>query len=166
MDTLEHIIWTMEDARSRTLKLVTTMSQDVLRWRPCDTCNSIGATAIHIGRVEDALSVGSLGLSAQIFQEQGWHQKLGLADDDWGWGFDGLSEASQPSADLLGGYLNAVRERTAPFIQGLKPARLAEEVPGRRVRTVAQSLSFIVNEELQHLGQMDYIRGMKEAMGA
>lgn len=165
MDTRTHIMWTMEDARRRTLKFLEDMPQSILSWRPSDNSNSIGSITIHIARVEDALSVGSLGLNEQIFATHEWHQQLRLSKDDWGWGFDALPASQQPGVELLVSYLHAVRERTLPFIQALSPERLQEEVPGRRIRTVAQSLSFIVNEELQHLGQMDYLKGLIAASG-
>ena len=164
MNVIEHQAWVLEDGRSRTLKILNELSQDDLRWRACATCNSIGSIAIHIGRVEDVLSLGALGLTEQLWQSQGWHQKLGLAEDDWGWGFDNLGQSSQPDLRELVSYLEAVRGRTLPALKAMPSNRLDREVPGRRVRTVAQTLAFILNEELQHLGQIDYIRGMKQAL--
>ena len=166
MDMLGHIIWTMQDARRRTLKLLGDIADPVLCWRPSEDSNSIGSIAIHIARVEDALSAGSLGFGEEIFLSDQWHNKLKLANDDWGWGFDTLKTSEQPSVELLVAYLNAVRAHTFPHIQQLTSMRLGAEVPGRRIRTVAQALSFVVNEELQHLGQMDYLRGLKAVIDA
>ena len=166
MNPVEHLVWVVEDARDRTLKLLGEVPQEAFRWRPCETCNSIGSMAIHIGRVEDVLSSGALGLAGQLWQGQGWHQKLGLADDDWGWGFDKLAQAAQPSPQAVVEYLQAAQARTLPALRALSPARLDDEVPGRMVRTVAQTIAAIVNEELQHLGQMDYVRGLREGLGA
>ena len=162
MESIEHLVWVLEDARNRTLRFMGDVSQEEFRWRPCGTCNSIGSMAIHIGRVEDVLVGNALALSGQLWQGQGWHQKLGLADDDWGWGFDNLT-SGQPTPEAVVEYLKAARDRTMPAFRALPRERLDDEVQGRVVRTVAQTVLFVAIEELQHLGQMDYLRGMKRA---
>jgi len=166
MDLIEHLVWSLEDTRQRTLKLLGEVSQEEFGWRPCGTCNSIGSIAIHIGRVEDAVANNALGLGGLLWQTQGWNEKFGMPADDWGWAFDKQAPGSQATPQRVAEYLNVVRGRTLPALRALPPARLDEMTRGRQPRTVAQSLAFITVEELQHLGQMDYLKGMKRSMGA
>ena len=163
--TADHLSWFLEDTRGRTLKLLDDVSQEEFTWRPCPSCNSIASMGIHIGRVEDVLGSRALGLDGQLWKQDGWGEKLGLGEDDWGWGFDAQAPSVQKAPGDVGDYLRALQERSLPALRSMSPNRLDEEVPGRNPRTVGEWLAFIASEELQHLGQMDYVRGMKRAGG-
>ncbi len=165
MELAAYLVWALEDTRGRTVKFMGEVTQEEFRWRPGPNCNSIGSMAIHIGKVEDVVSGRPLGFAATVWQSGGWAKKLGVAEDDWGWGFDKLTPAAQVTPQAVLEYLNAVHARVIPAIKALTPAKLDEEVKGRTPRTVSQALWTLATEELQHLGQMDYLRGMKRNLG-
>ena len=67
-----------------------------------------------------------------------------------------------PSADLLLGYAQAVHARTAEFLRGLSDADL-DRVVDRRWDppvTLGVRLVSVLSDDLQHLGQAAYLRGL------
>ncbi len=73
--------------------------------------------------------------------------------------------AVRASADLLADYLGAVHGRTVEYVAGLTEADLDSVVDERwdPPVTLGVRLVSVVGDDLQHLGQAAYVRGLLES---
>ncbi len=64
----------------------------------------------------------------------------------------------------LVGYFDSVAEQTARVIGGLSDADMTREVastmPGRPPQPILTRLGVILNDNIQHIGQVAYLRGL------
>ena len=75
---------------------------------------------------------------------------------------DDVAKVRVEDADVLLEYLDAVQERTASFLRTLTDedlARVVDEDWDPPV-TLAARLVSVVSDDLQHLGQASYVRGL------
>jgi uncharacterized damage-inducible protein DinB len=101
-----------------------------------------------------------------VWTADGWAARLGLPVDDAATGY-GMSDAEVdavrvPSADLLLGYARAVHARTAEFLRGLSDEDLDRVVDTDwdPPVTLGVRLVSVLSDDLQHLGQAAYVRGL------
>ena len=101
-----------------------------------------------------------------MWTADGWAGRFGLPVDDAATGY-GMSDAEVdavrvPSADLLQGYSQAVHARTADFLEGLSDDDLDRVVDTRwdPPVTLGVRLVSVLSDDLQHVGQAAYVRGL------
>ncbi|WP_433131674.1 mycothiol transferase [Micromonospora sp. CA-240977] len=138
-----------------------------LHWAPGPGHNSIGWLVWHLTRVQDH-HVADLLDAEQIWVSGDWAGRFGLtADpDNTGYGHSPAQvEAVRPeSAQALVDYYGAVASRTGKFLAGLRPAdldRVVDESWDPAV-TLGVRLVSIAEDDLQHVGQAAYVRGLLE----
>jgi uncharacterized damage-inducible protein DinB len=129
--------------------------------------NPIGWLAWHLLRVQDD-HVAEVAGRGQAWTEEGWADRFGLPFDPsaTGYGFsaDDVAATRVPSAELLLDYAGAVRARTAEFLRGLSDDDL-DRVVDRRWDppvTLGVRLVSVLSDDLQHVGQAAYVRGLLE----
>jgi uncharacterized damage-inducible protein DinB len=129
--------------------------------------NPIGWLAWHLLRVQDD-HVAEVAGRGQAWTEEGWADRFGLPFDPsaTGYGFsaDDVAATRVPSAELLLDYAGAVRTRTAEFLRGLSDDDL-DRVVDRRWDppvTLGVRLVSVLSDDLQHVGQAAYVRGLLE----
>ncbi|MEU4470556.1 DUF664 domain-containing protein [Micromonospora sp. NPDC023888] len=139
-----------------------------LHWAPGPGANSIGWLVWHLTRVQDH-HVADLLDTDQVWVSGDWAGRFGLtADpDDTGYGHSAAQvEAVRPeSAQALVDYYEAVASRTASLLAGLRPAdldRVVDESWDPPV-TLGVRLVSIAEDDLQHVGQAAYVRGLIDA---
>ena len=141
------------------------LDADQLAHRIAPGANPIGWLAWHLLRVQDD-HVADVAGTEQVWTSDGWADRFGVSLDDSATGY-GMSSAEVaavwvPSAELLLGYSDAVHERTAEFLQGLSDQDLDRVVDERwdPPVTLGVRLVSVLSDDLQHLGQAAYVRGL------
>jgi hypothetical protein len=144
------------------------LSSDRLAQRIAPWANPIGWLAWHLLRVQDD-HVADVAGREQVWTAEGWADRFALDLDvsATGYGFDDteVDRVRVPSADLLLGYSDAVHARTAEFLRGPDAddlERVVDESWDPPV-TLAVRLVSVLSDDLQHLGQVAYVRGLLDA---
>ncbi|MFJ3234348.1 DUF664 domain-containing protein [Streptomyces sp. NPDC086787] len=147
------------------------LGPDDLHARPAPGANSIAWLVWHLTRVQDDHVADAFGLD-QVWRAGGWEQRfgLGLPHRDIGYGHrpEQVAKVRVDSADLLTGYYDAVHEQTLGVLRDL-PAKELERVVDERwdppvglgVRLVS-----VLSDDLQHVGQAAYLRGLLQSAAA
>jgi hypothetical protein len=140
------------------------LDEAALHYRPDSGANPIGWLVWHLTRVQDDHVAGVAGTS-QAWLADGWQTRFGLdlAPEDIGYGHDsGQVARVRPSAEALLGYHDAVHDRTRTYV-----GALPDDAYGRVVDrnwdppvTLAVRLVSVLSDDLQHVGQAAYVRGL------
>lgn len=139
----------------------------LLNKQPKTGANSIAWLVWHLTRVQDDHVAGVAG-SEQVWTADGWADRFGLpfAAADIGFGHSPADVAAVrvDSAELLTGYHDAVHDRTAAYLSTLKAADLDRVVDRAWTPPVTLSVRLVsvVGDDLQHIGQAAYLRGLLE----
>ena len=134
-------------------------------WRPTLESNSIDWIVWHMARTEDYWINTRLCERETVWVGQGWRERVGVFVEGTGYGQTLEQIRALPGLDVLVvmEYYEAVRERTKQyFADGIEEEDLGNvigEIDGEPM-TVAPVLGHLLAEVAEHLGQIDYIRGM------
>ena len=145
------------------------ISDGHLTWRPDPEANTVAWLVWHLTRVQDDHLAAAFG-QPQVWHSEGWESRFGLPlpSDATGYGM-GPSEvgAVTAPAELLSGYHLAVASRTASLVAGLQAEDLDRIVDERwdPPVTLAVRLVSVISDDLQHVGQAAYVRGLAERAG-
>lgn len=126
--------------------------------------NTIGWLLWHTARVQDA-QVAEVADHEQVWTAQGWAGRFALPFDD---GATGYGQSAQEVAavhadrDLLAGYLEAVAAASHDYLATLTDEDLDVVVDEHwdPPVTLGVRLVSVAADDLQHLGQAAYLRGM------
>jgi hypothetical protein len=145
------------------------LDDDALAWRPDPHANSVAWLTWHIGRVQDA-QVADVAGTEEVWTSGGWLERFGLpfAASATGYGHspDDVGQV-RAGAELLQGYVDAVQERSLAYLGTLTDADLDRVVDERwdPAVTLGVRLVSIVADDLQHLGQAAYVKGLRQRRG-
>ncbi len=140
------------------------LDADQLAHRPGPEANPIGWLVWHLARVQDDHVADVAGLD-QVWTAQGFARRFDLPfpDGDIGYGHS-TEDVGRVSADaeLLASYLSAVHEQTLGWLAGLDADDLDRIVDERwdPPVTLGARLISVVNDDIQHVGQAAYLRGL------
>lgn len=144
------------------------LNAEQIAHRPGEEMNSIAWLAWHLTRVQDN-HVSSLAGRDQAWVADGWHAKFGRPADtrDTGHGHmpEQVASISPSDPKLLVDYHEAVYQRSLAYLGSLTPAALDTVVDDPRFNpppTVGARLVSVIADNLQHAGQMNYVRGWIE----
>ena len=163
-DVLQDAFGRIDEEVRRTLEGLT---PEQLLFRPSEQANSIGWLAWHLTRVQDD-HLSDLAGREQAWTSDGWHARFGRPANaqDTGFGAKPADVAAlQPeSAVLLVDYFAAVHQRTLEYLRTLEPADLDRELDEHwdEPVTVGVRIVSVIADDLQHVGQMAYVRGLIE----
>lgn len=144
-------------------------SGETLVWRPDPEANTIAWLIWHLTRVQDDHLAAAFG-RRQVWEEQGWAERFSLpfGPDATGYGHS-PAEVGQVRSDasLLGGYHEAVAERSAGLLADITGADLERVVDERwdPPVTLAVRLVSVIADDMQHVGQAAYVKGMAGRAG-
>jgi uncharacterized damage-inducible protein DinB len=148
---------------------VNDLSLEQLTFRPDAGANSISWLVWHLTRIQDDHVAGLSG-EGQTWSAGGWFERFALPLDpsDTGYGH-GPEDVAKVTADaaLLLGYFEAVHDNTVAYLHTLSDADL-ERVIDRSWDppvTVAIRLMSVIADDLQHVGQAAYVRGVVQRLG-
>ncbi|MEU8590130.1 DUF664 domain-containing protein [Streptomyces sp. NPDC048664] len=144
------------------------LDPDALCHRPGGSGNSIAWLVWHLTRVQDD-HVADAGGFEQLWLSQDWAERFGLdlprADTGYGHTSGQVARVRVESGSLLTGYHDAVHERTVDFLRGLT-AKDFERVVDERWDppvTLGVRLVSVLSDDLQHVGQAAYLRGLLQS---
>ena len=146
------------------------LTPEQLAYRIDGTANSIGWLVWHLSRVQDDHIADVAGIE-QVYAAQGWADRFGFPFPPtaigYGQGSADVDAARVASADLLTGYHDAVHARTIRYVEGLKDDDLPRVVDERwdPPVTLGVRLVSVVNDDLQHVGQAAFVRGVVQRLG-
>ncbi|MFI5673321.1 mycothiol transferase [Streptomyces cellulosae] len=141
------------------------LSPDDLNARPLADANSVSWLIWHLTRVQDDHIADAAGLD-QVWLAQGWEKRFGLdlprRDTGYGHSPSKVAKVRVDSGDLLSEYYDAVHEQTLGYLRGLT-AKDFERIVDERWDppvTLAVRLVSVLSDDLQHVGQAAYVRGL------
>jgi Protein of unknown function (DUF664) len=154
--------------RDLVVELTDGLSEDDSTYRPDPEANSIGWLLWHLTRVQDD-HVAGLAAVEQAWPR--WREKFALPFSDWATGYGhGADEvgAVRVSGELLAAYHADVHSLTMTYVEQLDADELARVVDTNwdPPVTTAVRLVSVLGDVLQHLGQVGYVRGLRERSSA
>jgi hypothetical protein len=127
--------------------------------------NTIAWLVWHVARVQDH-HVGQILGTAQLWETGTWASAFGLDDDPsntgYGHGPRDVRAVRPESTDALCAYLDAVSARTASMLRDVSPEdldRIVDRAWDPPV-TLGVRLASIAADNLEHVGQAAYVRGI------
>lgn len=145
------------------------LTAEQLAYRPTDQANSIAWLAWHLTRIQDG-HLSDLAERPQAWIEEGWHAKFDKPADPKDTGQRYTPEqvaAIRPAGpQVLLDYHEAVYQRSVAYIATLSPAdmdRVLNEPQYDPPPTVGVRLVSVCSDNIQHAGQVAYLRGCLEA---
>ena len=168
MEITELIRKSLEQSQGYLTNALDGLTQEEVAWSPNAECNSIAFVLWHIIRVEDFFVNGLIQHEDELYEAEGWREKLGTQAKDMGvrYTVEKLQAWQAPKLEVLQGYADSVREKTLAFLQSITPEKLSEEVsrPDRPPDSVGGLLGRISTEIALHVGQIAYLRGVQRGM--
>lgn len=140
------------------------LSLEELTYRVDDEANSIAWLIWHLTRVQDDHVADAFG-TEQVWLRDGWQERFALpfAPHAHGYGHSS-ADVAKVSADkeLLVGYHDAVYAQTVSQVEKLTDADLPRVVDRNWTPpvTLAVRLVSVVSDDLQHVGQAAFVRGV------
>ena len=137
-----------------------------LAYRPDPEANTIGWLVWHLARVQDA-QVADVAGHEQVWTSQGYAERFGLPFDTEATGY-GQTPAEvgqvEVGGELLADYLRATHQATMRYLELLIATELDRVVDERwdPPVTLGVRLVSILEDDAQHLGQANYVRGLIE----
>ena len=144
------------------------LSPDELAHPPVPGANTVGWLVWHLARVQDD-HIAEVAGRPQVWQDGDWARRFGLepgtTETGYGWSAEQVAALRPESADALIAYYEAVAARTDAFLATLTDADLDRVVDERWVPpvTLGVRLVSVVDDDLEHVGQAAYARGLVKA---
>jgi uncharacterized damage-inducible protein DinB len=145
-------------------RVVDGVSAEELGYRVNGSANSIAWLVWHLTRVQDDHVAEVAGLP-QVWTEHGWSKRfdLPLDDADTGYGHTPDQVAKVvATGELLTAYHDAVYQQTLDYVGTLTDDDLPRIVDQRwdPPVTLAVRLISVISDDLEHIGQAAFIRGL------
>jgi uncharacterized damage-inducible protein DinB len=169
MASSDVLVDAFERIRDAVNPAVNDLSAEELAFRPDGESNSIGWLVWHLTRIQDDHVAGLHG-GEQVWMAGGWSERFALpldpSDTGYGHGPDDVAKVSADSALLLG-YFEEVHENTVAYLRTLSDADLEQVIDPSwdPPVTVGIRLVSVIADDLQHVGQAAYVRGVVKRLG-
>jgi uncharacterized damage-inducible protein DinB len=140
------------------------LSVEELTFRPDGESNSIAWLAWHLTRIQDD-HVAGLDGKEQVWTAKGWAERFALpfdtSDTGYGHGPEDVEKVSV-DADLLLGYFEDVHAKTQEFVRSVSDTELDRVIDRNWTEPVTVSIRLVsvIADDLQHVGQAAYLRGI------
>ena len=166
MEAMEIVAMALKRIEGSLEKALDMLTEEDLHRQPRSDCNSIAWLAWHLTRVQDHHLSGLAGLD-QTWTEDGWHAKFNMDPDpeNVGWGHtpEQVANFRAPNAGILHEYYRAVLNRSRTYLIGLQSEdleRVLDEPQWNETVTVGIRLVSVMNDNTEHMGQINYLRGL------
>ena len=148
------------------------LTPEELNQQPTPDTNPIGWLAWHLTRSNDRNMSELMGLE-QLWISGNWYARFNRAPDpaETGYGFtlEEVAAFTSPDALTIMEYHRAVLDRIRQFIgNDLSEMMLEEESYSptfQRSSPVYRTITGVINDGLQHVGQAAYVRGLLQGFG-
>ncbi|MEU2716706.1 DUF664 domain-containing protein [Streptomyces sp. NPDC007205] len=147
------------------------LGPEELHHRPAPGANSVAWLVWHLTRVQDDHIADAFDLD-QVWLSQGWEKRFGLdlPRHDTGYGHSPakVAKVRVESAGQLTGYYDAVHEQTLGALRSLAAKDLERIVDERWDPPVSLGVRLVsvLSDDLQHVGQAAYLRGLVQSAAA
>ncbi|MFB6641387.1 DinB family protein [Streptomyces chartreusis] len=141
------------------------LAPEQLGARPAPGANSVAWLIWHLTRIQDDHIAGAFELD-QVWLAQDWQKTFGLdlprRDTGYGHTPAKVAKVQVDSGDLLTGYYDAVHARTLDRLRDIAAKDLERVVDERwdPPVTLGVRLVSVLSDDLQHVGQAAYVRGL------
>ncbi|MFD5862981.1 mycothiol transferase [Streptomyces chartreusis] len=141
------------------------LAPDQLGARPAPGANSVAWLIWHLTRVQDDHIADAFELD-QVWLAQDWQKTFGLdlprRDTGYGHTPAKVAKVQVDSGDLLTGYYDAVHAQTLDRLRDVAAKDLERVVDERwdPPVTLGVRLVSVLSDDLQHVGQAAYVRGL------
>ncbi len=161
------IVKSLEQSQGYLTKALDGLTQEEAAFVPAAESNSIAFILWHMTRVEDFFVIRVIQREIELYEAEGWREKLGTPAKDTG--FDYTLEQLQawpvPKLEIMRGYYDSVRKKTLALLKNITSERLSELArPDRSPDSIGDILCRITTEIALHTGQIAYIRGIKRGL--
>ena len=149
-------------------RVVDGLTPEQLAFRVDPGANSIAWLVWHLTRIQDD-HVADAAQAEQVWTSQGWVERFGLPFDPLATGYGhraaDVAAVRVASGELLVGYHDAVYQRTLRYLPGLTDQDLDRVVDSSwdPPVTLGVRLISVISDDLQHVGQAQYLRGLLTA---
>ncbi|MFC1983632.1 DinB family protein [Chloroflexota bacterium] len=144
------------------------LTGDEINQQPNPECNSIGWMVWHLTRVQDRF-IAMLSNNVQVYIAEKWYEKLNREADPQDIGYEHSSEDLEnfkaPDPKTLLDYHHATLEKTKQYTNRISREDLDRIIDESRSPTVALRLTAFISDNLQHVGQIAYLRGWLKSQG-
>jgi uncharacterized damage-inducible protein DinB len=167
MQAKEAIIKSLEQSQGYLTRALDGLTQKEAAWSPTAESNSIAFILWHVTRVEDFFVNRVIQRQVELYEAEGWREKLGTPAKDTGfeYTFEQLQAWPVPKLEVLRGYTDSARKRTLALLNSIAPERLSELArPDRSPDSIGDILCRITTEIALHTGQIAYLRGIQRGM--
>ena len=167
MDAKELVLNSLKQSQDYLDRALDGLTQEEATWRPGEECNSIAFILWHTVRVEDFFFNRVVQRKEELYEAEGWQEKLGTPAKESGWNYnvEQLQAWPAPKLDVLKGYTDSVRKATLRFLEPLPPEKLSEVPrPDRSPDSIGATLGRISTEIALHVGQIAYLRGVQRGL--
>lgn len=145
------------------------LPREALTWQPAPGANTIAWLVWHLARVQDD-HVAHLADRPQVWDGvTDWATRFGMDAGDRRIGYgdtpDQVAEIVPSDASVLVEYLDAVTERTLAYLASVDDESHWDRIVDERWDppvTAGVRLASVVQDDLQHVGQAEYLRGLFE----
>jgi uncharacterized damage-inducible protein DinB len=164
MTPVDILLDAFERIRDEVHPAVNGLSKEELAFRPGGASNSIAWLIWHLTRVQDD-HIAVIDGKEQVWTANGWDERfaLGLDPSDTGYGHgpDDVAAVIADASSLLD-YFEDVHQKTLAFVDTLTEDDLVKVVDDSWDPPVTMSIRLvsIVADDLQHVGQAAYVRGI------
>ena len=153
--------------RENVLDVLSGLTPDQLAHQVAPGANSISWLVWHLTRIQDD-HVSKAFDAAQVWSAGGWAARFGLRAGmtDLGYGHTAAQAAdlaaATASAELLAEYHEATHAQTVKLVSAVTDADLPRIVDRRWTPpvTLAVRLVSVLDDDMQHVGQAAYVRGL------
>ena len=144
------------------------LSEQQAYWQSASESNSIGWPVWHMMRRRDYYSAVCHG-EPHVWVAGGWCERVGRGPEDTGYG-DSAEQVSafRPPFDAVLAYAEACQQAALDRVARLTAEMLDKEYflnAGRGMQPGWRTLRPMVNDGVNHAGQIGYIRGMLSGRG-
>jgi uncharacterized damage-inducible protein DinB len=155
--------------REFTFEVLDALPHEALTWQPTHGANTIAWLVWHLTRVQDD-HVAHLADESQAWDDDaGWALRFGVdpADRRIGYGdtADQIVQIAPTDPTVLTDYLDAVTDRTLAYLDAVDDEAHWDRIVDERWDppvTARVRLASVLQDDLQHVGQAAYVRGLYE----
>ena len=149
-------------------KAIDGLTEEELNWQPNPDCNNMGWLVWHLSRGQDK-AVWEITGEEQLWVKDRWYDKFNRQPDPDNSGFSHSSEDiagfKSPDYKTLLGYYHAVQERSKNTFNSLSSNDLDNKIDNPFHATTGIRIAAILYDNLQHAGQVAYLRGLLKGKG-
>jgi hypothetical protein len=167
METSDVLIEAFGRIRQLVQRSVAGLDADALAYRPEADANPIGWLVWHLTRIQDD-HVAEIAGHDQTWTTDGWagrfDMKSGSLDTGYGHTSEQVAAIKPEGPDTLTGYHTAVSDRTLAYLSTIDATELDRIIDSSYDPPVSVGVRLVsvISDNLQHVGQALYVRGILE----